>query len=179
MHTKILAACLILISSALAYGFQANQEWIKFTSPEGRFSVSLPHEPKLETISDPETKNLVNYRYTDLETGYAFICEYFDIPNPRPDLDESLNVTRDGIVRGAGATLVREEKISLYGYPGRELDLSLTVNSGTIMSARTRIYIVGSRVYSLTYVRVKDMDSTLAADIATKFFSSFKVTPNK
>src|SRR5712691_7010610 len=113
MRKTTFATFLILISATLAYGIQANTEWIKFTSPEGRFSVLLPHEPKFEAVTDPQIKEVTNYRYTELETGYGFICEYYDVNSTGTDLQAFLDATRDGILRGAGATKVGEEKISL------------------------------------------------------------------
>lgn len=179
MRKGTFATFLVLVICALAYGTQAETEWIKFTSPEGRFSVLLPHTPKFEAITDPSIKELTNYRYTELETGYGFICEYYDLPSTGPDLESFLDDTRDGIIRGAGATKVGEEKISLHGYPGRELELAFRVNDDVEMRSRTRIYVVGKRLYSLTYVRAKDLDARVASETATKFFSSFTVTPHK
>ena len=174
MRKTTFASFLILISATLAYGIQADTEWIKFTSPEGRFSVLLPHEPKFEAITDPGIKEVANYRYTELETGYGFICEYYDVTSTGADLESFLDITRDGILRGAGATKVGEEKISLDGYPGRELELSVPVENGAGVNVLTRIFIVGKRIYSLSYLRAKDMDPKVAAETAAKFFSSFQ-----
>ena len=177
MSTKTLATFLILLSTTLAYGTQTKTEWIRFTSPEGRFSVLLPHEPKFEAvITDPQVKEVTNYRYTELEDGYGFICEYYDVSSTGADLEAFLDVTRDGIIRGAAATKVGEDKINLGDYPGRELALAFTVNNATNITARTRIFIVGKRLYSLTYMHLKDADTKLALETGTKFFSSFKIT---
>ncbi|HEX9423311.1 MAG TPA: hypothetical protein VF899_08715 [Pyrinomonadaceae bacterium] len=179
MRKRTFATFLMLVSCALAYGIQAETEWIKFTSAEGQFSVLLPHKPKFEAITDPSIKELTNYRYTELEKGYGFICEYYDLPSTGADLQSFLDDTRDGIIRGAGATKVGEEKITLDGYPGRELELAFRVNDEVEMTALTRIYVVGKRLYSLTYVRAKDLDPRFASETAAKFFSSFTVTPRK
>ncbi len=179
MRKRTFATFLMLVSCALAYGIQGETEWIKFTSPEGQFSVLLPHKPKFEAITDPSFKELTNYRYTELEKGYGFICEYYDLPSTGADLQGFLDDTRDGIIRGAGATKVGEEKITLGVYPGRELELAFRVNDGVEMTALTRIYVVGKRLYSLTYVRSKDLDARFASETAAKFFSSFTVTPRK
>ncbi len=114
-----------------------------------------------------------------MEKGYGFICEYNDLPSTGADLQSFLDDTRDGIIRGAGATKVGEEKITLDGYPGRELELAFRVNDEVEMTALTRIYVVGKRLYSLTYPRSKDLDARFAAETAAKFFSSFTVTPRK
>jgi hypothetical protein len=193
MRNTIVVAFLILISAPIGYGgqpypnahvnradafaFQTETGWIKFTSPEGRFSVLLQQEPKFEPVSATDSGEVTNYRYSDLESGYGFICEYFDVASTSADSQGFLDVTRDGIIRGAGATKVSEEKISLNSYPGRELGLAFTVNNGTEITARTRIYLVGNRVYSLTFLHLKSMDASLAADIGKKFFSSFELKP--
>ena len=92
MRNTTRAAFLILFSATISYGIQANAyairpavnefqtetQWIKFTSPEGRFAVLLQHEPKFETVKATESNEVTNYRYSDLESGYGFICEYFD-----------------------------------------------------------------------------------------------------
>lgn len=178
MRLKTFAIFIILISATLVYGIQAEAEWVKFTSPEGRFSLLLPHEPKLEVVSDPTNEKLTHNRFSEFEQGYAFVIEYFDnvsITAPEKYLDES----RDGIVGAIKGTLIRENKISLDGHPGRELELSLTASSGATVLGRTRIYAVGSSFYSMSYVWRQDMDSTLASRICEKYFSSIKFTPSK
>ncbi|MFN2500264.1 MAG: hypothetical protein ABR557_14370, partial [Pyrinomonadaceae bacterium] len=95
------------------------------------------------------------------------------------DPQKLLDITRDGIITGAGATLVGEEKISLNSYPGRELKLAFTVNNGAELTGRTRIYLVGKRLYSLTFLHMKSMDALRASDLGKKFFSSFELKPAK
>ncbi len=157
---------------------QTEAEWIKFTSSEGRFAVLLPREPKFETLSATESNQVTNYRYSALESGYGFICEYFDVASTGDD-QKLLDITRDGIITGAGATLVGEEKISLNSYPGRELHLAFTVNNGAELTGRTRIYLVGKRLYSLTFLHMKSLDALRASDLGKKFFSSFELKPAK
>lgn len=191
MRNKTLALCLVLLTAPLGYAMsplvstqpngvkaavQTETPWIKFNSPQGRFSVLLPHEPKFESIAATGSDAITNYRYSDLETGYGFICEYFDVESTG-DVQGFLDVTRDGIVRGAGATKLGEEKISLKTYPGRELQMALKVNEGTEITILTRIYLVDKRLYSLTFLHVKTMDATDAAALGKKFFSSFELKP--
>jgi hypothetical protein len=175
MRLKTFATFLILISATLAYGIQAEIEWIKFTSPEGRFSLLLPHEPKLEVVSDPTDAKLTHNRFSEFEQGYAFVIEYFDNVSIT-DPDKYLDGASKGIVGAINGTLIRESEISLEGYPGRELELSLTSSNGTIVSGRTRIYAVGSSFYSMSYVWRKDMDATPASKIGDKYFSAIKLT---
>lgn len=191
MRNTIIVAFLFLIGSspghagqphpnaqatrADAAAVQTEAEWIRFTSPEGRFSVLLPHEPKFESVPATDSSGITNFRYSDIENGYGFICEYFDVGSTGADPQSFLDITRDGIIRGAGATKLGEEKISLNSYPGRELQLALKVNEGTEITARTRIYLVDKRLYSLTFLHLKSLDATVAADLGKKFFSSFEL----
>ncbi len=154
---------------------QTETPWIKFSSPDGRFSVLLPHEPKFESVAASDTSRITNYRYSDLENGYGFICEYFDVESTGADLQHFLDLTRDGIVSGANATKLGEEKITLDTYPGRELQLLLKVNEGVEITGLTRIYLVDKRLYSLTFLRLKTMEATVGADLGRKFFSSFEL----
>jgi len=191
MRNTIIVAFLFLIGSspghagqpypnaqankADAAAVQTEAEWMKFTSPEGRFSVLLPHEPKFESVAATDSSGITNYRYSDIESGYGFICEYFDVASTGADAQSFLDITRDGIIRGATATKLGEENISLNSYPGRELQLTLKVNEGTEITARTRIYLVDKRLYSLTFLHLKSLDATVAADLGKKFFSSFEL----
>jgi len=178
MRKRILPTILILISATIAYGSQAETEWVKFTSPEGRFSLLVPNQPKLEVVTDPTNEKLTHNRFSEFEDGYAFVMEYFEnisITDP----EKYLNEARDGIVGAVNGTLQRETKISLEGHPGRELELSLNISNGATVLGRTRIYAVGSSFYTMSYLWRKDMDSTLASKIGEKYFSSIKLTPSK
>ncbi|MDQ1638299.1 MAG: hypothetical protein QOF62_1638 [Pyrinomonadaceae bacterium] len=196
MRNKILALCLLLICAPIGYAKvvpfvsgqlnrnddaagQTETAWIRFNSPAGRFSVLLPREPKFESVAASDTSGITNYRYSDIENGYGFICEYFDVESPGADVQHFLDVTRDGIVSGASATKVAEEKISLNSYPGRELQLALKVNETTEITGVTRIYLVDKRLYSLTFLHLKSMDATVAADLGKKFFASFELKPGR
>jgi hypothetical protein len=160
---------LLLVCAALALGFQG--EWVKFSPPEGRFSILMPSQPEAAAVS--ESGN-TGYRYVVLGNGHGFVCMYLDLPPTSFDRDTFLDATSDGIVHGAKATKVREQKISLEGYSGRELEYALNRpdRPGT---ARTRFFLVGRRLYSLTFVSADDFDPKLKAEQAAKFFSSFKL----
>ena len=157
---------------------QTESEWYKFSPPEGRFSVLLPHEPKFEAVKAGDSQTVTNYRYSDLENGYGFICEYFDVDQPGSDMDTFLDTIRDAFLHGAEATKLSEEKISLSGYPGRMITLSLLAN-GHEVTGESRIFVVGKRVYSLSFLRLKDANIPNVEANARKFFSSLELKPEK
>jgi hypothetical protein len=161
-----------------AAAVQTEPEWIKFTSPEGRFSLLLPRMPTVDVVTDPTEEKLTHTRFSELENGYGFVIEAFDnvlISHPETYLDGASK----GIVDTIHGTLVRENKISLDGYPGRDLEFSLTAGNGTTFAGRTRIYAVGNSFYSMSFVWQTDLDKTKASKIGDKYFSSIKIHPPK
>lgn len=172
MRLKAFAVLLVLFSVVLVCAAQSEAEWVKFTSPEGKFSLLLPKEPKREIVSDPTP-------HSKLEAtgdGYVFIVEYFEnvtMTDPEKYLDEA----QKDIVEALSTPLVRETKISLDSYPGRELEFEMTAQNGTKVLASTRIYAVNGSFYSMSFVRRADLDAS--AEMKTKYFSSIKFTPGK
>ena len=134
----------------------------------------LPHEPKIE--KDPDLKDVGNSRYVTMEEGYGFVCEYYDVVIPAgTDVQKSLDETREGIMAGSKATKLGEKQLTSDGYPGRELEISFKVDNAITMAATIRFFLVGNRLYSLSYVRKTDLDQKVSAGNADKFFASFKV----
>jgi len=178
MFRKTLATLLLLFSVATAYGIQPESEWFKFTSPKGLFSVLLPHEPKLEVPTDSTPVQAGHSRFNDFGDGYGFVLEYFE-DLPIVDPEKYLDTTRDEIVKALNGTLTGQDKITLDGYPGREVTLSMTPASGTVVLVRTRIYAVGTSLFSLSYVWRKDLDPAVTAKMGEKYFSSVRIRPKE
>ena len=178
MRHKILATFILLISATFAYGIQADTEWVKFTSPKGVFTLLAPHELKLDTDGQSTNETPTHNRFNDFEEGYGFVVEYFD-NIPATDADKYLDGTRDGIVQALNGTVVSESKLSLDGHPGRELTMSLSGQNGTAVMSRTRFYLVGTSMFSLSYVWLKDLDPALATKTGERFFSSVRIRPEQ
>ncbi|MEP6569879.1 MAG: hypothetical protein ABJC10_08905 [Acidobacteriota bacterium] len=176
MPNKILATFVLLMSATFAYGIQADAEWVKFTSPKGLFSLVAPHELKPESENESTHDTVPHTRFNDFEGGYGFVFEYFE-NIPASDPEEYLDVTRDGIVKAIKGTVVGENKLNLDGHAGREITMSITTDNGAVVFSRTRFYLVGTNMFSLSYVWRKDMDTELAAKTGEKFFSSLKIRP--
>jgi hypothetical protein len=175
MRKSILAISFVLASAALALGIQ-QEDWVRFTPPDARFSLLFPREPKLEVVSHPEYPQLTHNRYSDAEEGYAFIVEYFDNA-VNSDPEEYLDEVRDGILRAVNGKLIKEDRIRLAENPGRDFEYSLTEHSGSVFLGRTRIYVVGLSLYRLTFMRQQELEQTRAARLGEKYFSSFKPKP--
>src|SRR2546427_10695855 len=118
----IAIAILILTSTGVGFSFQGSGDWIKYTSPQGRYSVLVPGEPKLsrrETIS-ASGKKITQHRATASAANFAVFVGYYNYASA---MTYSLNQARDGIVASIG-TLLSESKINLGSHPGVEMNLS-------------------------------------------------------
>jgi hypothetical protein len=189
MRKYLAAIFLLLVSASLAVCIQKPTEWIKYTSPEGRYSVSLPALPRL---SAQEATNALGekspqYLAVVVEPGdVTFVIGYFDSV---PGTIFSADAARDRMVRLINGTLITETTISLGDYPGRELKIVTTLpasNSavgektakGVEYMLRARLYEADKRVYVLQLISPKSLESDALSAKATKYFDSFQVVQN-
>jgi hypothetical protein len=179
MRKSFAAIVLVLVSTALALSIQKSGEWIKYTSPEGRYSVSLPAQPKLTTqeATAADGQKFPQYMASVIEPDdVVFVIGYFDSV---PGTIFSADAARDGIVKRINGTLISESAISLSGYPGREFKI-LTKPAPAKPAAiayvvRARLYEVDKRVYLLQFIFPQSLESDALAAKALKYFDSFQV----
>jgi hypothetical protein len=167
-RSLILLATISFITSAS--GFRQSESWTKFSSDEGRFSILLPGK----VTSDSETNELFTTHSVTAETDWAtYLVAYVDYKAAlSPNREQILDGARDGLL--TISKLVSERKITLNGYPGREL--KLTSDGGQALDL-TRLFVVGNRIYkvSTVFAPANKYDSAEAE----KFFSSFKLTDSE
>jgi hypothetical protein len=164
---------ILLVSAAVAMA-QASGEWSKYASAEGRFSVSLPHEPKISTQDSTSAtgENLPQTIALSGDGNGGFMVGYFDYAS---GMTFSLDKARDGIAESLHATVLGEEQISLGGSPGKQLKLLAKAGSGEEFLDRARIYDVNRRIYILQCIFPKAEDGPIVTDKCERFFDSFKV----
>ena len=101
---------------------------------------------------------------------------YWDYPPGlvQPDkLEKMLDASRDGSVANVGGKLVREEKITLMGNPGRDLVIDTGSSAGPgARLLRGRLFIVGNRMYQIMVVTPKNQKSSPETEA---FLQSFKL----
>src|ERR1700687_5864200 len=100
------ATALVLISAALLFGLQAQTDWIKYNSPEGRYSILLPGEPKLSTQegTTKEGQKFPQYLAASPDSSDALcMVGYFDVA---AGLTFSFDNGRDGMVAAIKGTLI-------------------------------------------------------------------------
>jgi len=186
MRKYFAAILLLLVSASIAVSTQKVDEWIKYTSPEGRYSILLPAQPKVSTqeADTADGQKFPQYLASVLEPGdVVFLVGYFDSV---PGTVFSADAARDGMVRQVNGTLISETTISLDGHPGRELKVSATPATpqpaqGAKPAAaaeyvlRARFYEADKRIYVLQLIFPKSLESDVMAAKAAKYFDSFQL----
>ena len=169
------AAVIAVIISTSALGAQAIGTWISFRMPEGRYTVLMPGTPKLSaqeaTAATGEKFPQYIASAADSESGAAYFVGYFDMT---PTQTYTLTDGRDGMAKAVNGTVIGETKVTLSGYPGLDVTISLT-SAGTDFVARARFYQVERRVYIVQGV-IPRTGMTASVEKVAKFFDSFQVS---
>jgi hypothetical protein len=188
MRKYFAAIFVLLVSASFAVGTQKDSEWIKYTSPEGRYSILLPALPKLSSqeAEAADGQKFPQYLASVVEPGdVVFLVGYFD---SLPGTVFSADAARDGMLNRVNGKLINETTISLDGHPGRELKVSATPKpqpaEGAKPSAaveyvlRARFYEADKRIYVLQLIFPKSLESDAMAAKAAKYFDSFQLVKN-
>jgi hypothetical protein len=189
MRKYIAAISLLLMSASLALSIQKPDDWIAYTSPEGRYSVLLPSQPTLSTQESTAAngEKFPQYLASVVATGdVVFMIAYFDT---MPGTVFSADAARDGMVKAIKGTLISENAISLGGYSGRELKVLTTPTPPPPAEGakpaepveyivRARFYEAEKRVYVIQLISPKSIEHGASAANATKYFDSFQVVKN-
>ena len=168
MHRTILFVFLMVMAASFTYGLQRGAQWRRFSSTEGRFSVSLPGEP----VAEVDDNELGVTRSFTADTDWAtYVVGYTEYKTALPNPGQALDGARDALIRSTNSRLLNESRISINGYPGRELNI---VTHGGEARDTTRLYVVGNRLYMVRVV-VAPADRDVSGD-KEKFFLSFRLT---
>jgi hypothetical protein len=175
MRKAAVALSLVVLGVASAFGAQqAPADWLKYSSPEGRYNVLFPAQPKLSAqdgtgATGEKFKQYIASANDDLS---VYMIGYFDYT---PPMTFSFDEGRNGMLKAVNGTLVSESAISLGGRPGRELKVAAKTADGLDFIVRARYYDAGGRVYLIQIVTRKTTEAAAYSDKATRFFDSFQV----
>ncbi len=166
--------------------------WEEFVSQEGRFSVNMPAEPKLNRQEVETAMGKLPIYFYVAETGAGgYMVGYNDFPQ-YSETAQFVNAILDGardqvLAADPNRKLLSEKEIVVEGYVGREW---LVADKSLLFRAET--FFAKGRLYQLLYLApVSDAfkngrASENAADRMTsyeetskKFFGSFKLLPEK
>jgi hypothetical protein len=175
MRKAALTILFLLLVASLASAVQA-PGWITYNSAEGRYTVSLPAQPKLGTqeSATADGQKFLQYMASVQQPDVIYLVGYFDhVAGTTFSADRA----RDGMVSAVKGTLVSERVISLSGYPGRELKVAAKLDtSDYIMLAK--LWDTETRVYVLQVVYPKSAESEALKTNAAKYFDSFQILKN-
>lgn len=172
LSSLLVTGPLVAVFLALAPAVAVAQDWKDFTSAECKCSAQFPGMPQQRTQPHQSKYGALESKMILLDVpGTAFFAlAFIDYPKEaeasrKPD--EMLADIRDTAVGNVKGKLTSETKITMNGYPGRELRIDSPGN----MSLHARFYLVKDRIYQSLVVVPKAREGS---GDAKKFLDSFK-----
>jgi hypothetical protein len=164
---------LLVISPVLTFAIQHSDEWIKYTSKEGRYNVLLPAQPTVDSqeATSSSGEKFTQYKATVQSGNVVYMIGYFDYS---PPTEFTFDKARDGMVDAVKGTLLSYRSVSLGGSPGRELRLLTKDPSGVEYLMLARFYDVDRRVFVIQFLTTKS-DEPGVEEKAARYFDSFQV----
>ncbi len=160
----LLALPLISCNSKHSY------DWQVVYSADGKFKISFPGNPTLE---ETPTKSITGGSFATHTlklkpvASAAYLCGWWEDPTLSGlSVEERLDKARDSGIGGVGGRLIRETRISIQGYPARDIQAVARGNA----AFDSRIILVGSRLYTLD---IADVSGNHDIRNIERFFNSF------
>jgi len=163
----------LLLQIALLPRVKAQAGWYKFTSPNNDFTISFPGKPNYVPQTDSHVNRRIERFSLTFENHYLEV-HYIDLANRR-ETKEQIEASLEGIKSGYLQSLKngRGRLLSLARIPegGYQFDSIIPLRDGTPAHNRTRVYVLGSRQYTISCATWNQdgIDELLA----TKFLDSF------
>ena len=144
-----------------------------FVSKEGGFRISLPSEPSEKTQQIPSPIGTIEAHFFQAKRGdVEYVVSYNDYPDKvgQADPDKVLDGAANGAVGGVnGAKLLKKQDRKIGQVPGKEIEFSFPGPNGADGLGRARLYLSGTRMYSIM-IRGPKADVLAASDA---YFRSF------
>jgi hypothetical protein len=147
-------------------------EWEKFSSPEGKFSVWFPGIPDLTNV-------VINVSNVDISQPCYFIwnrqteyaVNYSDLPKSLEMLksEQKFDLSQKAVGAEVGK-IVYQKKFEFENYPGREFEY--VVDGKVNYSGRVRLILVGDRLYQMIVIFLTANPHTADRDA---FYNSFRL----
>ena len=165
---------LVLLIAALPFALQGQTGWIKYDSPEGRYSVLFPGEPKLTTQDTTAAtgEKMLQYLAMSSDSGAVYMVGYFD---SAANMTFSFDKARDGFVAAVKGTLLGEKAVSLDGNPGRELKVLAKISEADELIMMVRFFQAGMRIYVIQLIVPKSSEAATSAEKNVNYFDSFRI----
>lgn len=169
---SLTAVLLLVISPVLTLAIQHSDDWVKYNSKEGGYTVLLPGQPTLDSqeANTASGEKFTQYKATVKSGNVVYMIGYFDYS---PPTIFSFDKARDEMVDAIKGTVLNERSVRLGTSPGRELRL-LAKDSETEYLMFARFHDVGRRVYVIQFIAPKS-DETGLEQRAARYFDSFQL----
>jgi hypothetical protein len=170
MRNHLVVIGLIVITGLL--GFRAAENWTKYKSAEGRFSIDFPGKPEESTQddkSDDGTPFKIHFTSYSPNDDEVYMCGWIDMTSFYPkdkELKVMLEDSRDGATGSMKATNVK----TLTTYLGDNPYIEFTFEADKLVG-KDRIYIINKFQYSVITIF---SDKTGIRPGADKFIASFR-----
>jgi hypothetical protein len=102
------------------------KDWPKYNAYDGSYTVSFPQKPneKKDNLETAVGKvYFVEAAYSDNKNYYSTSHTTYPVDPKKYDPEAGLNGSRDGISKSISMDIVREEKITIGGFPAREVEM--------------------------------------------------------
>ena len=173
-----LTCLLILVSPSVA---QDAESWIPVKAERAGASVRLPASPRsysrvLRPVADQDPIRINVYQATKRSGMETFVFTYHD-ENQTPRNRVQIKRFLDGAVKGGVARVLgkleSQKEIVISKHRGRDFVYTCTQHAPneTDLKIRTRVLMVGSRVYQMNYIAEK---SHYSDELADEFFETFR-----
>jgi len=158
---------LFLISLCFLLKSQA-QDWIKFNSAEGKFSVLIPAQPTSQADSSTTYPTYVTKMFVSKVNNEFFVIGWVDYESGYNFNEQSeLEANRDNFIKGISGTLVSTKNTTFNGYKAIEF----SAQSGSFFWT-SKVFMVGRRPYQL----LVGSNTGHASENESKFYDSFLIT---
>lgn len=151
-------------------------KWKTFTSDYWKFSALMPTKPKEESSVQGSVKN---HTFDTFMIQHTFQIDCYESNRESSSLEFAVTNVRNSFLKRGTAKLIRDEKINLGSYEGREMAIAITrsVNDGPTDEmvksvVQARVFAVGRRVY---LVIAKSLNQEAETKEARAFLDSFKL----
>jgi len=147
--------------------------WQPFVSSDARFRINFPGDPipsQENTTASGNGSKFISYKLTTSPAhGVVYSVAWWENPGQKDKSTEELLADfRDCYIRVFHGRILREERVSTWGYPASDTELL----SEDRLAVDNRVIRVGPRLYSLWVV---DSSGRFDRKNVKTFFNSFSV----
>ena len=176
MKSRILCVAFVLGLTSVSAIRADDDVWSKYTLPAGKYDVLLPGTPLKQTKTMRTPLGNIEVKVAaavDLDKGVNYVVGTFEIPRGvvgkfGADEESVLDGMAHGFVLGGRGKVIRQEKVMIAGWPGREVRATIFDGAGELHG---RFCLIDGRAYLLIVMAPAD---SLDARDAERFFDSFQ-----